>query len=181
MTVHNLSRYIPIIIFIFWVIYYTYFQTSSIYGGDAGDLVTAAYLRGVAHPPGYPLYTFIGHLLTKLPFNTVAWRVGLLSSIPSAATLTMLYLLLRMVSKKIILPLIAVSTLGFTYLFWLYAIVPEVFALHTLFVITLTYLLFRWSNTRIPRYLYLFIFILGLSLTNHHIILLMIPVFGYWI
>ena len=181
MTVHNLSRYIPIIIFIFWVIYYTYFQTSSIYGGDAGDLVTAAYLRGVAHPPGYPLYTFIGHLLTKLPFNTVAWRVGLLSSIPSAATLTMLYLLLRMVSKKIILPLIAVSTLGFTYLFWLYAIVPEVFALHTLFVTVLTYVLFLWSKSRMNVYLYLFSFIFGLSLTHHHIILLLVPAFSYWI
>ena len=167
--------------FFFWAAFFVYFQTSSIYGGDAGDLVTAAYLRGVAHPPGYPLYTFIGHLLTKLPFNTVAWRVGLLSSIPSAATLTMLYLLLRMVSKKTILSLVTVSTLGFTYLFWLYAIVPEVFALHTFFVVTLTYLLFLWSGTRNQRYLFLFVFVFGLSLTHHHIILLMIPAFGYWL
>src|SRR3989338_2979403 len=159
MTVRNLSRYIPITIFITWVLFYMYFQTSSIYGGDAGDLVTAAYLRGVAHPPGYPLYTFIGYLLTKLPVSTVAWRVGLLSSVSSAATLTMLYLLLRMVSKKTILSLVTVSTLGFTYLFWLYAIVPEVFALHTFFVVTLTYVLFRWSNTHNRRYLYLFVFI----------------------
>src|SRR3989338_6300638 len=132
MTVHNLSRYIPIIIFIFWVIYYTYFQTSSIYGGDAGDLVTAAYVRGVAHPPGYPLYTFIARLLTKLPFYTVAWRVSLLSSIPAALALGLFFQIAYKLLKQYSVALIATCFLGFSYLYWLYAVVPEVFGLHVL-------------------------------------------------
>ncbi len=41
------------------------YQSRQIVGGDSGDLITAAYLFGVPHPPGYPLYTFLGWLTTK--------------------------------------------------------------------------------------------------------------------
>ena len=186
---------------------YFYWQTKSIYGGDAGDLVSAAYLKGVAHPPGYPLYTFLGYLLTKIPYSTVAARVGLLSVIPSALTIGILYFLILRVTKvsqgkklsfkevpklsfeelandswRVILPaLIACLTLAFSYLFWLYAEVPEVFGLHSFFVVLLTYILFIWSEKKDSRFLYLFSFVFGLSLCHHHIILFLVPAFAYWI
>ena len=75
---------------VFWLVFYLVFQTNGIYGADAGDFASAAYLRGTVHPPGFPLYTFIAHLLTKLPIKTVAWWVGLLSSIPAAVSLILL-------------------------------------------------------------------------------------------
>jgi len=170
---------------------YFYWQTKSVYGGDAGDLVSAAYLKGVAHPPGYPLYTFLGYLLTKVPYSTVAWRVGLLSVIPSALTVVALFFLIsqelssgyhpELSSKSSNPALIACLTLAFSYLFWLYAEVPEVFALHSLFVVSLTYTLFLWSEKKDNRLLYLFSFFFGLSLCHHHIILFLVPAFAYWI
>ena len=36
-------------------------------GVDSGDLVTAAYTLGVAHPPGYPLFILLAKLFTSLP------------------------------------------------------------------------------------------------------------------
>lgn len=175
------TKAVPLFLFIFWLLFYSYFQTSSIYGGDAGDLVTAAYVHGVPHPPGYPLYTFLGFLLTKIPLSTVAWRVGLISSFSAAATLTVFYLLLYGMSKMKILSVLTVCYLGLTYLFWLYAIVPEVFALNNLFAIVLTYFLFKWIRTRNKKYFYFFVFFIGLSLTHHHIIILLFPAFGYMI
>ena len=41
---------------------------------DSGALITVAQFSGIAHPPGYPLYTL-------LPFGTIAFRVQLLSAI----------------------------------------------------------------------------------------------------
>ena len=35
---------------------------------DSGELVTAAYYLGVAHPTGYPAYVLLGWLFSHLPF-----------------------------------------------------------------------------------------------------------------
>src|SRR5437588_516850 len=35
--------------------------------GDSPDLITAAVVLGVPHPPGYPLFTILGHLFSLVP------------------------------------------------------------------------------------------------------------------
>src|SRR5262249_1583575 len=49
--------------------------------GDSGELISAASVLGVAHPPGYPLYMLIGHLVTLLPGGSAALRMNLLSGV----------------------------------------------------------------------------------------------------
>ena len=143
-----------ILVSICFLLFYVVLQSVSIYGGDAGDLVSAAYVFGVAHPPGYPLYTFLGWLLTRLPIATVAWRVTLLSSLPAAATIGMLYLLLQKLIRSRSIALIAVMTFGFSYLFWLYASVPEVFSLHIFFITLCAYLFYEYHQTGKMWYLW---------------------------
>ena len=36
-------------------------------GGDSGELATEGCTFGIAHPPGYPLLTLIGNILSRLP------------------------------------------------------------------------------------------------------------------
>src|SRR5260370_28037189 len=43
--------------------------------GDSAELVTAAALWGVPHPPGYPLFTLIGHFFASIPSHSLPWRV----------------------------------------------------------------------------------------------------------
>jgi hypothetical protein len=173
-------RFIPFIIFLSFCSFYLYFQTKGIFGGDSGDLVAAAYTWGIPHPPGYPLYTLIAALLIKLiPFNTPAWRVSLLSSATQAATLAFLYLILKKFIKNQLIILVSVLTLGFSYIFWLYAEVPEVFGLHNLFTSILVYLILDWYEKPTNNKFYLFIFVFGLSLSHHHTVLLLTPAFGY--
>ncbi len=52
--------------------------------GDGGELIAAAYVLGVAHPPGYPLYTLLGHLATMLPGGSPALRMNLMSGLLDA-------------------------------------------------------------------------------------------------
>jgi len=48
----------------------------------SGLLSTAATYGGVAHPPGFPLWTLYAWLFaTLLPFSNIAWRVSVSSAV----------------------------------------------------------------------------------------------------
>lgn len=167
------------IVFLIYFVFFGIFQSTSIYGGDAGDLVTSAFVGGIAHPPGYPLYSLLGFLLAKIPLSTVAWRVGLISSIFSALTLTVIFHWISRITKSALTAFITASILALTYVYWLYSIVPEVFALNNFLSISLLYAVYLWSQTHKTRLLYGAAFIFGLGLAHHHIILFMLPAITY--
>jgi len=50
-----------------------YFLTAArdIVVGDSPELIMAAVTLGVAHAPGYPLFTMLGHLFSLLPFGSI--------------------------------------------------------------------------------------------------------------
>jgi len=167
-------------IFVFFVCFYLFFQSKSIHGGDGGDLVTAAWLWGVPHAPGYPLYTLIaGILVHLLPFYTPAWRVSLISSFSSAAALSFFWLLLKKLTKKNWLSFLGTLTLAFVYPFWLYSEVPEVFALNNFFVIVLLYLGLQMLEKYSFKKLVLVSLIFGLGVSHHHTLALLVPSFIY--
>jgi len=51
---------------------------------DGNELATIPYLLGLAHSPGYPVYTWLGKLFTLLPFGDMAHRVNLMSAVMGA-------------------------------------------------------------------------------------------------
>ncbi|MCI0395413.1 MAG: DUF2723 domain-containing protein [Chloroflexi bacterium] len=58
--------------------------TAAHYGGDGGELITAAVTLGVPHPPGYPTYVLLGKLFSFLPLGPVAFRFNLFSAVAVA-------------------------------------------------------------------------------------------------
>ncbi len=59
---------------------------------DSGEFQLIAARWGIAHPPGYPLYTVLGGLwVSLLPFGSVAFRLNLLSAFLAATTLLLLF------------------------------------------------------------------------------------------
>jgi hypothetical protein len=57
---------------------------------DAGEFQLVAARWGVAHPPGFPLYTLAGGLFVRLmPFSSPACRLNLLSAVLAAGTLVL--------------------------------------------------------------------------------------------
>src|SRR5947199_8625057 len=71
-----------------------YFLTAArdIVVGDTPELITAAVTLGVAHPPGYPLFTMLGHLFSVLPFGSIPFRVNLLSVFCDSIAVGIVYL-----------------------------------------------------------------------------------------
>lgn len=65
------------------------------YSDDSPETVTACVLMGIPHPPGYPLYTLIGHLFSSLPLASIPFRVNLLSAVLGASVSAVLFFLLK--------------------------------------------------------------------------------------
>ncbi len=174
---HRFTHSIPIILLLgAAAALYLHHITRDVYSGDIGDLVTAAFVGGVAHPPGYPLFTMLGHFLSSIPVPLpVVSRIALVSVGSAVAALALYYAFARSVVRNKWLAILSTSVLAFSYLFWFHAEIPEVFGLIIFFVFAILYLAVRFYRKPNDSDLRLLAFTIGLSLTHHHTILLIFP------
>jgi dolichyl-phosphate-mannose-protein mannosyltransferase len=101
--------------------------------GDSAELTTAAALWGVPHPPGYPLYTAIGHAFSLLPFLTVPWRVHLTSAVFHAGAVGFVCAGTFTLTGSLAGALAAGFALGMSRTFMLGSLYAEVFPLNDFF------------------------------------------------
>lgn len=172
---------IAILAGVFSFILFALFQTLYISAGDTGDLVTAAVTMGVAHPPGYPLYTFLGWILNHLPLYTSVWKVTLLSSLPHAITIAILYAIVFRITKNTLASLLSCIVLAGNYVFFLYSVTPEVFALLDMSIILLFWLFWSWKIKNTSGFVYVSGLFMGLALAHHHMILFATVAFVYFL
>ncbi|XP_074440327.1 protein O-mannosyl-transferase TMEM260 [Larus michahellis] len=155
-------------------------------GGDAGELITAAYELGVAHPPGYPLFTLLAKLATGLlPLGSPAFRVNLLCGFLGAAAASCLFYTVFRLSGSYAGGILAAGVFSFSRLTWQWSIAAEVFSLNNLFVGLLMALTVRFEEastakerSKISK---LGAFCCGLSLCNQHTIVLYIACIVPWV
>jgi len=98
------------------------------WGADGGDFVTAALTGRVPHPPGFPLYLWLGDLFVRLPWGTPAWRLNLLSALSGAGAVFATTAAARRRGHEITAAGVAGLTLGFAPLLWSQAVIAEVYA-----------------------------------------------------
>lgn len=171
----SLNFIIPSILFIGVFILYLHHLSPSIYGYDSGDFASAVITKGVPHASGYPLYTMLGILFNFLPFQTPAWKIGLISVFSSSFAVLLAYLTINAIIKNKLASLIGALIVAFYYPFWLYAEVVEVMALNTFFVFLLVFIAVKYWREKKNIYIYLLFLSTGLSLTNNQVILLLFP------
>ncbi|XP_071413372.1 protein O-mannosyl-transferase TMEM260 isoform X3 [Pithys albifrons albifrons] len=155
-------------------------------GGDAGELITAAYELGVAHPPGYPLFTLLAKLaMGLLPGGSPACRVNLLCGFLGAAAASLLFYTVFRLSGSYAGGILAAGVFSFSRLTWQWSITAEVFSLNNLFVGLLMALTahFEEASTAKERSKIskLGAFCCGLSLCNQHTIVLYIACVVPWV
>jgi hypothetical protein len=154
---------------------------------DDGLFVLSSYFFGIEHPPGYPLFTLLGKLFTRLPFGSVAYRVHLASAFFGALSCGVAWLCARALIEGRLPAYLAAFGLGLSPVFWSQSIIAEVYTLNTFFFLVLVYLGLRvcppgletgaaGENLRILPWMAL---IFGLSLSNHWpLMLLVAPAFA---
>jgi hypothetical protein len=138
-------------------------------GEDSGELITAAYTLGVAHPPGYPLWCILGKIFTIIiPVGTIAFRLNLMSVFFAAAAIFFLFLVIRKQSKNRIIAASVSLLFGFSLEYWSQSNIAEVYSLDCFFIAVCLFLLQRWEEKRSNRFLYFLASMCGLGCTNHH-------------
>src|SRR3989344_806534 len=184
----NLTLVSFILVFLLTFILYIPGISPSVFGGDSGDIILAAYTAGIAHPQGYPLNTMIGWIFTHLPYDaTVAYKANLMVAFFQALNVGLAFLITRLLTKNLIVSIVSSLILAFTPIFWLYAHVAEVFQLTVLLIGLSSYFLLLWRENFLKKnkraisdkYLHLSTFIFGLAFFHHFIALLVIPAFVY--
>ena len=135
---------------------------------DDGLFLMAGANLGVAHPPGYPVYTLIVYLFTQLGFGSAAFLGHLSSAVIGSFACGCLYLCARQMGASSIPALTASWLFASSEHFWSQAIITEVYTLNALFFFGLYFLILR--GTRHPGNACMWIaaaVIYGLSLANH--------------
>jgi Protein of unknown function (DUF2723) len=130
-----------------------------------------SYFWGVAHPPGYPLYTILCHLFTMLPFDTVPYRVCVFDALMGSLGILFSFLIFNKVFKHLGIALAGALLLSVCSTVWNQNIIAKLYSMNFLLCVWVYYicLLIRekpFDKSTTKKFLYLGV-VAGLSLANH--------------
>jgi hypothetical protein len=131
---------------------------------DSGELTLAGWGLDVAHPPGFPLYTLLGWLATRLDPGSPARAANLLSAVCAAAASGALAVVLASYVRSEFACIAAALCFSLGRSAWSWATVAEVYALQSLLLACTLALL---AGTLTGRARALAGYLVGLSLANH--------------
>lgn len=145
--------------------------------GDSGELATVAATGGVAHPPGYPLWTLLSALwLRAVPAGDAAWRLNFFSAVAMAGAAALLALAVRRFTGSRAAGVLAAWAFAAAGPVLKYALVAEVFALNALLgaaaLLALAHAATAPRGARTPAVASL-AFLGALALSHHHTLLLL--------
>jgi tetratricopeptide (TPR) repeat protein len=188
--------------FILSLAVYTYTVAPTVTLEDCGELATGGYFLGVPHPPGYPFWSFLSYIFSRI-FSFVtfrgqpnpSWSIAELSAVCGAlATACASMLVCRsgadILTHSKLIPgdmdkrtedLICwlggvVSSLLFAFspINWSQSVIVEVYSLNAFFLALLFLLIYRWMRRPTEKLLFLISYVFGLGLTNYQVLLLAI-------
>ncbi|MCX6026145.1 MAG: DUF2723 domain-containing protein [Chloroflexi bacterium] len=143
---------------------------------DGSELATVPAILGLAHPPGYPLYTWLGFLFSRLMLaGDVAHRINMMSAMLGAMGVGALYLIVVRLLPAERLGLLwrrcaaalAALLFAFSLTFWSQAVIAEVYAPNIGLLGLTLLLLLGWERTRHLVDFSFFAMVFGLSLGTH--------------
>jgi tetratricopeptide (TPR) repeat protein len=220
-------------VFLIALLLYSWTLAPTVTLTDSGELIVVARGLGIAHPPGVPLWIILAHLASLVPFGNIAVRINFSSALFAALACAMLTLAVAELTitasylatskrrkrgaqtKKteesgvahIIVAAPAVGAgllMAFSRTLWSYATITEVYALNTLLILVIYFLMLRWRRwivadkmhigtatsagdvtsqiTSYDAYLYAAALVFGLALGVHHVtVALTLPAIAFMV
>ena len=180
MLKNNRLHYLTIFCITFAVYYWSTSRTVVL--EDDGFFIMAAYFNGIAHPPGYPLFTVIAHIISCIPFGSVAFRLHLLSGVFASFSCIILWVIACKLFEDRICAYAAALSLAFSNIFWSQAIITEVYTLNAMLVLIILLLVLVSTTTHDTglrnSYFRWTLLTYGLALSNHWpLLILTTPMF----
>jgi hypothetical protein len=149
---------------------------TEVLGGDAGEFATLAGGPGVAHPPGYPLYTMLLRLLDFVPIASPAARASFLTALMGMGGAVALFRAALAWGAEPLAAGVAVVFWAFAPLTWSLATSPEVFVLNAALCVAMVAVAGPFAPQRGALRAVLLGLLAGLALANHHSAVLMAPI-----
>ncbi len=153
---------------------------------DSGEFIATSNILGLPHPPGSPVYTMIGRIVSLIPLGSTAWRVNFMSAFFSALSCLLTFLVVSRALQRgwgngnlkpatalacDVGGLAAAFFMGFSNAFWDNGIEAEVYAFSVFLIMLCAWLAFRWwdhvGEHRNDRLLVLIAYILAVSTAVH--------------
>jgi hypothetical protein len=154
-------------------------------GADGGELIAAAVVNGVPHPPGYPLYMLLlqGWLALTGIFSPLAdlnWRGAQFSALCAALSTGVTFLVIRHLLRAQPYALLwaGLGALAWAVspLLWMQAVITEVYALHALLLALL-----GWAVLVHAEKLWYVVLPVALGVANHLTFVLLLPAAFYYL
>jgi hypothetical protein len=144
--------------------------------GDTAKLQYIAYIWGIPHRFGYPLFIFLGRLFLLLPVGSVAYRINLMCAVFGAGAVALTYLIiLHLTHQDRVAAVSGALALAFSRTFWGEANHAEVYSLNALIVAAVALSLLAWRQTRKIHLLYLGVGLYALGYGNHMTMVTWLP------
>jgi hypothetical protein len=145
---------------------------------DSIELHLAAITFGVVHPPGSPQYVVLSWLAANfLPGPDPSFRVNLLSGLCMAGAIALLHLTIYRLTRHNLISALAAMSIAISPRMWYLGSVAELYALNSLYIAALLFVLITWHQTRRAYLYWLAVLIYALSFGNHTSMLMLLPMF----
>jgi hypothetical protein len=147
---------------------------------DTSEYITAAYIVGIPHPPGNPLFVLLGRVASLVPLGSVAVRINALAAVCSAMSAALWFLVAERVLVAWsavrwtrIVAAVTAALLGATaFTVWNQSVVNEkVYTVSLAFFAIVSWLTVRWCDDPdgpvADRLLLMIVYLIGLGYCNH--------------
>ncbi len=156
------------LLFVAGLLLYSATLQTDVQAADSGEFQVVAWTFGIAHPPGYPLFTLISGLFAHLPLGSPYAQMAFMSALVSAITLVLVAASTAKIAQtqhfSTLLPALALAT---STTFWAQATTVNIRSLTTFFMALMLWAMLQ--NTRWGLILFFAAFGLGVG---HHLSLL---------
>lgn len=175
-------RLIPLVIAALVLLVYNITLQPGLSGGDSAEAQFAPYTLSIMHYTGYPLYTVLGYIWSRLlEVGSVAYRMNLLSAVAGAIVAGCIAWLGHALSRRWIGGIAAAILLACSTLFWDWSTKAGVRSINVAFVAGMLALAVAWGQTQRSsqpalnnRWVTLWL-VVGLSLAHHRTTILILP------
>ena len=162
---------------------------------DASEYIAAAYVLGIPHPPGTPLFVALAHVFGLLPLaESYAVRINMFAAVTSAGAAAFWFLVAERWLRGIVPnrwarygAAIGGALVGATsWTVWNQSVVNEkVYTVSLLSIALVMWLVVRWGDDEPgphrDRWLVLIAYVLALTATNHLMGFLAVPALGIYV
>jgi len=146
------------------------------YGHFVLRIVTAELVNPLGLALAHPLHYWVSRAaVLGLPLDP-PHAMSLVSALFGAATVGLVFTVVRMVTERWPAALLAAGSLALAHTFWRMSTLPECYTLTTALLAAEVGCLVMWDRDRRPRWLLLLFLFNGLNFANHNLALLAVPV-----